>query len=116
MKTNKKNAAISAASGPWGFQKCGKDYEFAQLNSYGSFHKELGLIYGNDLVREECEATARLVRAAPDPKRFAEAIEESVNDALRPASPDTFMSLVKRLQDYRAWARAALAKAEGHDL
>ena len=51
--------------------------------------------------------------AAPELVRFAHAIEDSVNDALRPGSRDTFMTLVKRLQDYRAWARAIIAKAEG---
>lgn len=57
--------------------------------------------------------SARLIEAAPDALRFAEAIRESVDDALRPGSPDTFMSLVGRLKDYRKWAQAFIAKAEG---
>ena len=56
--------------------------------------------------------TALLIVAAQDLLRFARAIEQSAQDALRPGSPDTFMSLVKRIQDYRAWARAAIAKTE----
>lgn len=58
-------------------------------------------------------ADARLIAAAPELLRFAEAIKDSVNDALKPGSPDTFMSLARRLQDYRRWADAAIAKAQG---
>jgi len=61
---------------------------------------------------ENAEADAILGGVAPDLLRFAKDIEKDINDALRPGSPDTFMSLAKRLMDYRAWARAAIAKAE----
>lgn len=112
MKTNKP----THTPGPW--------FVIDERHFQGRFTCEVGepMVGGKTvcsiettLSKESAEfqANARLIAAAPDLKRFAESIEESVNDALRPGSPDTFMSLVKRLQDYRAWARAAIAKAEG---
>lgn len=58
------------------------------------------------------EANATLIAAAPDYDRVARDIVAEINIVLRAGSPDTFMTLVGRLQRWRGALNQVIAKAE----